>query len=151
MLDIGDNLRPRKGPRLDRPLEDNTYLTTFNKSSECNSTRGVYTDAAPSQDPSQPAPAALSNIARPENVYSQTWSYGTTRTMASEPCITHSTTTVQSTVAKYVRPTLTPDVSQIDAFATSGYELVSSEIPPKAEICFGAVGYPFVIYQYCAI
>ena len=143
MLDIGDDLRPRKKPRLDRTLEDNTYLTIFNNSSECKSTGGVYTDAAPSQHPSRPAPAALSNIARTENVYSQTWSYGTTRTMASETCIIHSTTTVQSTEAKYVRPTLTPDVSQIDAFATSGYDVVFSEISPKAEICFGAVGYPF--------
>ena len=141
-------LRPRKRLRLDRTLEDNTYLTTFNNSSKYSSTGGVYTDAAPSQEPSQPAPAAISNIARTENVYSQTWSYGTTHTTASETCITHSTTTVRSTVAKYVRPTLTPDGSQIDVIATSGYDLVSSEVSPRAEICFGAVGYPFVIHQY---
>lgn len=137
MLDIDEDLRPRKRLRLNRTLEDNTYLTTFNSSSERNSTGGAYTDVAPSQERSQFAPAAPTNIARTGNVLSQTWSYGTTHTMASETCITHSTTTVQSTVTKYVRPTLTPDVSQIDALATSGSNLVSS---PRAEICFGAVG-----------
>ena len=142
MVDVGEHLRPRKRLRLDRTLEGETYLTTFNNSFGCNSTGGVYTDAAPGQEASQPAPAAISNIARTGNVYSQTWSYGTTHTTASETCITHSTTTVQSTVAKYVRPTLTPDGSRIDAIATSGYDLRFSEVSPRAEICFGAVGYP---------
>ena len=151
MLDIGGDLRPRKRPRLDRALEDNTYLTTLNNSPKCNSIRGDYINTAPSQDPSQPAPTTLSNVAHTKNIYSQTWSYNTTHTIASETYITHSTRTVQSSVAKYVRPTLTPDVSQIDAFAKSGYGLVSSEISPKAEICFGAVGYPFIIYQYRTI
>ena len=146
-----EDLRPRKRLRLDRTLEDNTYVTTFNNSSECDLTGGAFSDAALSQEPSQPAPAALSNIARTENVYSQTWSHGSTQTMSSETCLTQSTTTVQSTVAKYVRPTLTPDVSQVDAFATSGYDLASSEVSPRAEICFGAVGYPFVIHQYRTI
>ena len=150
MLDIGEDLRPRKRLRRDCTVEDNTYLTTFN-SSECNSTGGIYTHAAPSQEPSQPAPAAISNIARTENVYSQLWSYGTAHTTASETCGTHSTTTVQSTVAKYARPTLTPDCSQIDVIATSGYDLLSSKASPRAEICFGAVGYPFVIQQYRTI
>ena len=148
MVDVGEDLRPRKRLRLDRPMEDNIYLKTFNKSSDYNSTGGVYTDVAPSQETSQPAPAAISHIAPTENIYSQTWSHGTTHTTASETCITYSTTTVQPTVVKYVRPTLTPDGSQIDAIATSGYDFVSSEVSPRAEICFGAVGYPFVIHQY---
>ena len=141
MVDVGEDLRPRKRLRLDRTLEDNTYLITCNKSCECNPTDGVYTDAAPGQEASRPAPAAISNIACTENVNSQTWSYGTTHTTASETCITHSTTTVQSTVAKYVRPTLTPDGPRIDAIATSGYDLGFSEVSSRAEICFGAVGY----------
>ena len=137
MLDIDEDLKPRKRLRLDLTLEDNN-------SSERNSTGGAYTDGAPSQEPTQFAPAATSNNARTGHVFSQTWSYGTTHAMASETCITHSTTTVQSTVTRYVRPTLTPDVSKIDAFATSGCNLVSS---PRAEICFGAVGSSFLIHQ----
>ena len=143
MLDIDEDLKPRKRLRLDLTLEDDTYLTAFNNSSERNSTGGAYTDGAYT-DRTPIAPAATSNIARNGNVFLQTWSYGTTHAMASETCITHSTTTVQSTVTKYVRPTLTPDVSKIDAFATSGYNLVSS---PRAEICFGAVGSSFLIHQ----
>lgn len=142
MVDVGEDLRPRKRLRLDRTLEGETYLTSFDNFSRCSSTGGACTDAAPGQEVSQPAPAAISNIGRTENVSSQTWSYGTTHTTASETCITHSTTTAQSTVAKYVRPTLTPDGPRIDAIATSGYDLVCSEVSPRAEICFGAVGYP---------
>ena len=145
MLDIDEDLKPRKRLRLDLTLEDNTYLTTFNNSSERNSTGGAFTDAAPSQEPAPFAPAVPSSYARTGNVFSQTWSYGTTHTMASETCVTHSITTLQSTVTKYVRPTLTPDVSQIDAFATSGYNLISSR---RAEICFGAVGTSSSIHQY---
>ena len=145
MLDIGQDFRPRKRLRLD---QDNDYHTTFNNSAECNLTGEVYSDAASGQGFSQPAPAALPDIAHTKNVYSRTCSHDTTHTMASEIYITHSTTTVQSTVAKYVGPTLTPDVSHFDASATSGYDLVSSEVRPGEEICFGAVGSPIVFYQY---
>ena len=148
MLDIGQNFRPRKRPRLDRTLEDNTYHTTFNNSVECNLTERVYSDAAPGQGFSQPAPGALPDIARTNNVYSQIRSYNTTHTMASETDITHSTTTVQSTVAKYVGPTLTSNAYQFDDSATSGYDLVSSKAPPREEICFGAVCSPSVFHQY---
>ena len=141
MLDIGQNFRPRKRPRLDRTLEDNTYHTTFNNSAECNLTGGVYSDAAPGQGSSQSVHAALPDIARTKNVFSQTWSY------ASETYITHSTTTVQSTIAKYDGPTLTPDVSQFNASATSGYGLVPSRVRPREEICFGAVCSPIVFHQ----
>lgn len=153
MVDIGQDFRPRKRLRLDHPLENQNYHTTSNNSAECNLTGGIYSDAAPGQDFSQPTPAALSNssIARTENVYSQTWSYDTTHTVASETYITHSTMTVQSTVAKYVGPTLTPDVSGFDASATSGCDLVSSKAHPGKENCFGAVGSPIVLHQYCTL
>ncbi len=148
MLDIGQDFRPRKRLRLDHTLEDNNYHTTFNNSAECNLTGEVYSDAASGQGFSQPAPAALPDIAHTKNVFSQTWSHNTTHTMASETHITHSTTTVQSTVAKYVGLTLTPDVSQLDASATSGHDLVSSKVRPGEEICFGAVRSPIVFYEY---
>ena len=148
MLDIGENFRPRKRLRLDRTLEENSYHTTFNNSAECNLTGGVYSDAAPGQDLSQPAPAAQPDIARTKNVYSQPWFYDTTHTTESETYITSSTTTVQSTVAKYDGPTLTPDVSQFNASATSSYGLVPSEARPREEICFGAVCSPIVFHQY---
>lgn len=152
MVDIGQDCRPRKRLRLDHSstLENQNYHTTFNNSAEYNLTGGIYSDAAPGQGFSQSTPAALSNnsIARTENVYSQSWSYDTTHTVASETYITHSTMTVQSTVAKYVGPTLTPDVSGFGASATSGCDLVSSKVHPGVEICFGAVGCPLVLHQY---
>ena len=150
MVDIGQNCRPRKRLRLDHTLENQNYHTTFNNSVENDSTGGIYSDAAPGQGFSQFTPAALSDssIARTENVYSQTWSYDTTHTVASETYITHSTMTVQSTVAQYVEPTLTPDVSGFGASATSGCDLVSSKVHPGEEICFGAVGSPLLLHQY---
>ena len=148
MLEIGQDFRPRKKLRPDHTLEDNNYHTTFNNSAECNLTGEVYSDAASGQGFFQPAPAALPDIAHTNNVYSQCWSHDTTQTMASETYITHSTTTVQSTVAKYVGPTLNPDVSQFNASATSGYGLVPSQVRPREVICFGAVCFPFVFHQY---
>ena len=142
MLETGQDFRPRKRLRLDRDLEDNTYHTTFNKSAECNLTGGVYSDAAPGHGISEP------DIASTKDVYSQTWSYDTTHMIASQTYITHSTTTVQSAVGKYIGPTLTPDISQFDAPATSGYDLVSSKVPPREEVCFGVVCFPFVSRQY---
>ena len=151
MRDIGENSRPRKRLRLDRTLEDDTYHTTFNNSAECGLTGEIYSDAAPGQGLSQPAPAAQPDIARTKNVCSQTCSYETTHAMTSETYITHSTTAVQSAVAKCVGHTLTPDVSRFEASATSGYNLVSSKIRPGEEICFGAVGSPIVFYQYLTL
>ena len=148
MLDIDQDFRPRKRLRLDHTLEDNNFTPTFNNSAECYLTGGAYNDSDTGQRFSQAAPSAVSNIARTENVYSQTWSYDTTHTMASETYITHSTMTVQSTVAKYVGSTLTPDVSGFGASATSGCDLISSKVRPREEICFGAVGSPIVFYQY---
>ena len=145
-----DDCRPRKRLRLDHTLENQTYSTTFNNSAENNLTGGIYSDAAPGQGFSQFIPAALSNNSNPctENVFSQTWSCNTTHTVASETYITHSTMTVQSTVAKYVGPTLAPDVSGCGASATSGCDLASSKVHPGVEICFGAVGSPLVLHQY---
>ena len=147
---VGHDCRPRKRLRLDHTLENQTYHTTFNNSAGNNLTGGIYSDAAPGQGFSQSTPAALSNnsTACTENVYSQTWSYNTTHTVASETYITHSTMTVQSTVAKYVGPTLAPDVSEFGASATSGCDLASSKVHPGVEICFGAVGSPLVLHQY---
>ncbi len=141
-------LRPRKRLRLDRTLEDNTYHPSFNNSAECNLTGGVYSNAAPGHGFSQLVPAAESNIARTENVYSQTWSYDTNYTMASQTYVTQSTTTVQSTVSKHVGLTPTPAVSQFEASATPDYDLVPSKICPREEVCFGAVGIPLVFLQY---
>ena len=148
MLDISEDFRPRKRLRLDHTLEDNNYDTPFNNSAECNLTGGAYSNAAPGQCLSQPAPAALSSIARTENAYSQTWSYDTTHTMASETYITHSTMTLQSTVARYVGPTLTPDIPEFGASVMSGCDLVSSKVRPREDVCFGAVSFPIVFHQY---
>ena len=144
MPDINQGFRPRKRLRLDSTVGDNTYQATFNNSAECNLDGGIYCEAAPGQGFSQPASATLPNIGRTENVYSQTWSYDTTHTVASETYITHSTMTVQSTVAKYVGSTLTG----FDASAKSGCDFVSSKVRPREEICFGAVGFPIVFHQY---
>ena len=141
-------LRPRKRLRLDRTLEDNTSRPSFNNSAECNLTGGIYSNAAPGHGFSQLVPAAESTTARTENVHLQTWSYDTNYTMASQTYVTQSTTPVQSTLSKNVVPTPTSDVSQFEASATSGYDLVSSKVRPREEVCFGAVRTLFVFLQY---